>query len=119
VTVNQGDQIGPIFDQWVIVYFGQFYIYENDRSSPHFLFYIVIFTVTFMHKFLQKCIGLHFPNSSGHPAVNAKARLRFYDNKILYFIFRIIFLCRTLFYYTQGSHIEKLVQGSCDFYFMQ
>jgi hypothetical protein len=31
---RQGDQIGRIFAQWVIVYFGQFL--ENYRSSPNF-----------------------------------------------------------------------------------
>jgi hypothetical protein len=33
LTWLQGDQIGPIFDYWVIVYYGQFY--ENYRNSPH------------------------------------------------------------------------------------
>jgi hypothetical protein len=31
----QGDQIGRIFTQWAIVYFGQWF--ENYRSSPNFL----------------------------------------------------------------------------------
>jgi hypothetical protein len=32
---KQGDQIGRIFDHWVIVYFGQ--LFENYHSSPTFL----------------------------------------------------------------------------------
>jgi hypothetical protein len=31
---RQCDQIGRIFAQWVIAYFGQFI--ENDRNSPHY-----------------------------------------------------------------------------------
>jgi hypothetical protein len=33
VFSNQGDQIGRIFAQWVIVYSGQ--VFFNYRSSPH------------------------------------------------------------------------------------
>jgi hypothetical protein len=56
VTRNQGDQIGGIFTQWMIVYFRQFS--ENYGNSPHFwatheLFSTVIIIFT-------KCIGLHF-----------------------------------------------------------
>jgi hypothetical protein len=33
LTWLQGDQIGPIFDYWVIVDYGE--VYENYRNSPH------------------------------------------------------------------------------------
>jgi hypothetical protein len=34
MLTRQGDQIGRIFAQWAIVYYGQFF--ENYRSSRHF-----------------------------------------------------------------------------------
>jgi hypothetical protein len=53
---GQGDQIGRIFANWVIVYFGQFY--ENYKSSTHILG--IFSAVKFIHKCLKKCVGLHF-----------------------------------------------------------
>jgi hypothetical protein len=53
---EQGDQIGRIFANWAIVYFGQ--LYENFRISPHFGPFF--FSVKLYIDFDQKWVGLHF-----------------------------------------------------------
>jgi hypothetical protein len=56
---EQGDRIGRIFAQWVIVYFGQFS--ENNRSRPHFWGYFYPRYAIALMKNVY--IGLHFrPN---------------------------------------------------------
>jgi hypothetical protein len=49
----QGDQIGRIFAQWVIVYFGQ--LLENYRSIPHVSGYFIPWI----------SLGIHFDKKTG------------------------------------------------------
>jgi hypothetical protein len=65
---QQGDQIGRIFDHWLIIHFGQ--LLENHKSSPHFWAtffygngYLLIFTIDG----LGHVLGDFCSNSSGHP----------------------------------------------------
>jgi hypothetical protein len=57
VGSEQGDQIGRIFAQWTIVYFGQFF--DNYKSGQHFYasFFLSIDYVLILTK---KRVGLHF-----------------------------------------------------------
>jgi hypothetical protein len=61
VYPNQGDQIGRIFAQWVIVFFGQFY--KNYRSSPKFHIGRLFFTYTYRYYVViltKKMVWQHF-----------------------------------------------------------
>jgi hypothetical protein len=52
----QGDQIGRIFANWVIVYFGRFF---NCTSSPHFwATYVVLPWLKLCVNFVKKWLGL-------------------------------------------------------------
>jgi hypothetical protein len=65
---EQGDQIGRIFAQWAIVYFGQFF--ENHKSSPNFCATfpkIIDYMLTLTKLVLGDLLGYFFTNSSGHP----------------------------------------------------
>jgi hypothetical protein len=63
---KQGDQIGRIFVQWTIVYFGQFY--DNYKSRPHFLPFFPQYRlfIEFDQKRFGPNFGRFFTNSSGH-----------------------------------------------------
>jgi hypothetical protein len=58
---EQGDQIGRIFAQWVIVYFGQFY--KDYRSNPNFwatLSLLIYYVIFFGKKWLGFGLGDFF-----------------------------------------------------------
>jgi hypothetical protein len=55
VCQGQGDQIGQISAYWDIVFLWQFC--ENYRPQ---IFELLFSAVKVMHKFKQKCVGLHF-----------------------------------------------------------
>jgi hypothetical protein len=68
-AVRQGDQIGRIFVDWAIVYFGQFF--EIYRTTPKFwatffsdTSYLIICTENGFANILDNFLT----NSSGHPA---------------------------------------------------
>jgi hypothetical protein len=56
VTRGQGDQIGRIFDQWVIVYLGQ--VIENYRCIAYFGYFIS--RLSLCTNFGKKWVGLQF-----------------------------------------------------------
>jgi hypothetical protein len=71
VRTNQGDQIGRVFAQWEIVYFGQWF--KNYRSSAHFwatFFHGTSHVSILTKKMLGYILGDFFTNSSGHPGTN-------------------------------------------------
>jgi hypothetical protein len=68
---SQGDQIGQIFAQWGIVYFGQWF--ENYRRSAHF--WATFFHGTSCVLILTKNgLGDFFTKSSGHPVDSLSPR---------------------------------------------
>jgi hypothetical protein len=72
MSPKQGDQIGRIFAQWEIIYFGR--LVENRKSSPYFCATFSLSTglcicdILIVTKIgLGYILGNFFTNSSGHP----------------------------------------------------
>jgi hypothetical protein len=73
---NQGDQIGLIFAQWAIVYFGQVFFF-NYRSSQHSVLFFSRVGIEYELIWTKNGLGyilVHFfTNSSGHPGCTYNA----------------------------------------------
>jgi hypothetical protein len=76
--MNQGGQIGRIFANWVIAYFGQFF--ENDKSCPNLLTLSPWqkWRINFGKNEFGYILGDIFRNSSGNPAWTTCLQLDFF-----------------------------------------
>jgi hypothetical protein len=62
---DRGDQIGRIFANWAILYFGQFF--ENHTSSPYFGILCSTVSSGYASILTKYVLGNFSTNSSGHP----------------------------------------------------